>query len=52
MGKIRACKQRYSEKNYLAEVEKIVKEIEYGSITIVIQDGRIIQINKNEKVKF
>jgi hypothetical protein len=52
MGEIRVCKPRSGEKDYLAEVERMVKEIEYGSITIVIQDGKVIQINKNEKVKF
>lgn len=52
MGEIRVCKPRYSEKDYLAEVKRLVKEIEYGSITIVIQNGKVIQINKSEKVKF
>ncbi len=36
------------------EIEKIVslvKEIQYGSIIINIQDGKIIQIDKNEKFR-
>ncbi len=31
---------------------KYIKDIRYGSIVIVIQDGRIVQIEKNEKVRF
>ncbi len=29
-----------------------IKEIRYGSIVVVIQDGKIVQIEKNEKVRF
>lgn len=28
-----------------------IKEIQYGSVTIIIQDGKIVQIEKNEKVR-
>jgi hypothetical protein len=28
-----------------------IKDIKYGSVTIIIQDGRIVQIEKNEKVR-
>lgn len=36
-------------------LETIVSKIEetkYGSVTIVIQDNRIVQIEKNEKIRF
>ncbi|QAT51324.1 DUF2292 domain-containing protein [Caproiciproducens sp. NJN-50] len=29
-----------------------IKDIRYGSIVVVIQDGKIVQIEKNEKVRF
>lgn len=29
-----------------------IQETKYGSVTIIIQDGKIIQIEKNEKVRF
>ncbi|MBR5917874.1 MAG: YezD family protein [Lachnospiraceae bacterium] len=37
--------------NYLEEVKKAVKEIKYGSLTLIIQDGKVIQIDKTEKVR-
>ncbi|MGM0854085.1 MAG: YezD family protein [Bacillota bacterium] len=46
------------EKNQEAEndvvVEKItsmLKTMSFGSITIVVQDGKVIQLEKNEKVR-
>lgn len=39
---------------YEKDIQKIVEFIEtiqFGSITLVIQDGRIVQIEKNEKVR-
>lgn len=33
------------------QIEKILKQIKYGSITLVIQDGRIIQIERYEKIR-
>ncbi|MFD2973066.1 YezD family protein [Peribacillus deserti] len=29
----------------------MLAEVKYGSITLVIQDGKVIQIEKNEKVR-
>lgn len=37
-----------------ADLEKLlesIKHIKYGSVTLVIQDGRVVQIDKNEKVR-
>lgn len=36
------------------EIEKllnIIKTVKYGSITIIIQEGKIVQIEKNEKLR-
>ncbi len=33
-------------------IEEYVQNIKYGSVTIYIQDGKIIQVDKNEKVRF
>jgi hypothetical protein len=36
------------------EIKKILQYIEsvhYGSVTIVVQGGKIVQIEKNEKIK-
>ncbi|PWJ50337.1 YezD family protein [Faecalicatena contorta] len=48
--------KRHGKKNVITEkdIQKVIEFIEavqYGSITLVIQDGRIVQIEKNEKVR-
>lgn len=30
---------------------EMVKSVKYGSVTLIIQDGKAIQIDKNEKVR-
>jgi hypothetical protein len=32
-------------------LETMLKNLKFGSITLVVQDGRIVQIEKNEKVR-
>ncbi|MEH7505175.1 YezD family protein [Neobacillus drentensis] len=32
-------------------IERMLGTLKYGSITLVIQDGKIVQIEKNEKVR-
>ena len=37
------------------ELEKVVKDalksVRFGTITLVVQDGRVIQVDKNEKIR-
>ncbi|TCP23465.1 hypothetical protein EV207_13126 [Scopulibacillus darangshiensis] len=33
------------------QIEKLLSTMKYGSITLVVQDGKIIQLEKNEKVR-
>ncbi|MDR3595713.1 YezD family protein [Clostridium sp.] len=35
----------------LKEIFKMIEKIKYGSITLIIQDGVIIQVDKNEKIR-
>ena len=35
----------------LENVKKLVNSIQYGSITLVIQDNYVVQIEKNEKIR-
>jgi hypothetical protein len=35
-----------------SQLAEYVRSIKFGSVTIQIQDGRIIQIDKNEKFRF
>lgn len=38
-----------NDEKYLEEVRKSVNQIKYGSITLIVQDGKVIQIDKTEK---
>lgn len=33
------------------KVRAALKEIRFGTVTLVIQDGQVIQIDKNEKIR-
>lgn len=37
--------------SYLEEVKRIVGDTRFGSITLIVQDGRVIQIDKLEKIR-
>ena len=32
-------------------IRDVLKEIRYGTLTLVVQDGKVIQIDKNEKIR-
>lgn len=34
---------------HLRALEKLLSGMKYGSITLIVQDGRIVQIDKTEK---
>ena len=35
----------------LNKIIEILQTIQYGSVTIIVQDGKILQIEKNEKIR-
>ncbi len=42
------------DKNNQEEIKKvlqIIETIKYGSVTVIIQDSKIVQIEKNEKLR-
>jgi hypothetical protein len=43
--------ESYSGKKYLEIVKQMVDEVKYGYITITVQDGRVIQIDQNKKIR-
>ncbi|KIL49658.1 YezD family protein [Jeotgalibacillus soli] len=32
-------------------LEEMIKTVKFGSITLIVQDGKVVQIEKNEKVR-
>ena len=41
-----------SEKKLLLQILKALKSIRYGCVQIYIQDSKVVQIDKTEKVRF
>lgn len=37
--------------SHLKKVEGLIRDMKFGSVTIIIQDGKIIQIDKTEKYR-
>ena len=35
----------------LKKKKKIISSVKYGSVTLIIQDGVLLQIEKNEKIR-
>lgn len=35
--------------SHLETLEKLIKDMKFGSITLIVQDGRLVQIDKTEK---
>lgn len=40
-----------SGKDYLKIVKQMVEEIRFGTISIVVQDGKVVQIEQNKKIR-
>lgn len=38
-------------KEIFSQLESMLESLKYGFITLVVQDGKIVQIEKNEKVR-
>lgn len=36
---------------YIKLLQQMIKELRFGSITLVIQDSKIVQIQKEEKIR-
>ena len=37
--------------SYLKIIDDLVKEMKYGTITVIVQDGKVIQIDKTDKIR-
>lgn len=33
------------------EIKRMLSTLKYGSITIIVQDGKVVQLEKSEKVR-
>ena len=37
------------ERSHVDSLQKLLSDMKYGSVTLIIQDGKIVQIDKTEK---
>jgi hypothetical protein len=49
-GGIRLGVEKYNT-HLFEQIQTMLESVKYGSITLVVQDGKVIQIEKNEKVR-
>ena len=41
-----------NEKRLLSQILKAVRSIRYGYVQIIVQDSKVVQIDKTEKIRF
>lgn len=44
-------KRQILDNNQIETLEKLLQDMKYGSITLIVQDGKVIQIDKTEKYR-
>lgn len=38
-------------KSYLEIIDRLIRETKYGTVTVIIQDGKVIQLEKTDKIR-
>lgn len=49
--RISYSKASQPDNEYIRLINEMAKDVKYGSITITIQDGKMVQIEKIEKIR-
>jgi len=44
-------KKTNNEEDYIQTLKELISQTKYGSINIIIQDGKVIQIDRTEKTR-
>lgn len=47
----RKLKKKSIKENELKKIIELVESVEFGTVSIIIQDSTIVQLEKNEKLK-
>lgn len=47
-----ASKQKKSDTAIIEEISKAITQVRHGEVTIIVQDSKVIQINKVEKRRY
>jgi len=51
MGRTEVAQADHWSRELEAKIREALRQIRYGTVTLVIQDGMVIQIDKNEKIR-
>ncbi len=43
---------REEDRSLREELDRLLKEVRFGSITLIVQDGRVVQIDVTHKLRF
>jgi len=43
--------KNFIEERDLKKIVELLEKIQYGSVTVIIQNGKILQIERNEKIR-
>ncbi len=46
-----SVKNQSLERSHIEMLEKLLSNMKYGNITLIVQDGKIVQIDKTEKYR-
>ncbi len=38
-------------KEDLSKIKEFIEDIRFGSVTVIVQDGKVVQIEKHEKLR-
>lgn len=37
--------------SYLELIDRLIRETKYGTVNVIIQDGKVIQVEKTDKIR-
>lgn len=40
------------QKSYLQVIQELVRDVKYGTVSIILQDGKVVQVEQNKKIRF
>lgn len=40
------------QKSYLQVIQELVRDVKYGTVSIILQDGNVVQVEQNKKIRF
>lgn len=43
--------EEIQKESYLEMIDRLVKDMQFGTITVIVQDGKVIQIDKTDKIR-